>query len=170
MKRRIGFILTFVMVCTLFQGVAMAAPHKEMSKNIVEVAVENDQFTTLVAAVKAADLTEALQAKGPLTVFAPTNDAFAKLPAGTVEQLLKPENKAMLVDILTYHVYPGKLTAKDLEKLNGKTITMLNGKPAKVTVKDKMIYINDAKVLLPDVMASNGIIHAIDAVLLPPEK
>lgn len=170
MKRKISLILTIVMLCVAVQGVSYAKPCNHESKTIGDLAIANEQLSTLVAAVKAADLVEALQSKGELTVFAPTNDAFAKLPQGTVETLLKPENKNMLVDILTYHIYPGKLTAKDVVKLNGKTIQMLNGKPAKIEVKGKDVYINDAKVTTTDIMASNGVIHTIDTVITPPAK
>jgi uncharacterized surface protein with fasciclin (FAS1) repeats len=135
--------------------------------NIVAVAAGNPSFTTLVAAVKAAGLVEALSGPGPLTVFAPTNDAFAKLPAGTVDMLLKPENKARLVAILTYHVLAGKVMAADALKLDGKAAKTLNGQDIAVSVKDGSVLLNGAKVIIPDVAASNGVIHAIDTVLLP---
>jgi uncharacterized surface protein with fasciclin (FAS1) repeats len=135
--------------------------------NIVAVAAGNPNFSTLVAAVKAAGLVEALSGPGPLTVFAPTNDAFAKLPAGTVEFLLKPENKPRLVAILTYHVLAGKVMAADALKLDGKPATTLNGQFIAVSVKDGNVLLNGAKVLIADVPASNGVIHAIDTVLLP---
>ena len=142
-----------------------AAP--EAVGNIVAVAAGNSNFTTLVAAVKAAGLVEALSGPGPLTVFAPTNDAFAKLPAGTVETLLKPENKARLVAILTYHVLAGKVMAADALKLDGKAAKTLNGQDIAVSVKDGSVLLNGAKVIIADVPASNGVIHAIDTVLLP---
>jgi uncharacterized surface protein with fasciclin (FAS1) repeats len=135
--------------------------------NIVAVASANSNFSTLVAAVKAAGLVEALSAPGPLTVFAPTNEAFAKLPAGTVEFLLKPENKARLVAILTYHVTAGKVMAVDALKLDGKPINTLNGQIIAVSVKDGNVLLNGGKVIIADVPASNGVIHAIDTVLLP---
>jgi uncharacterized surface protein with fasciclin (FAS1) repeats len=135
--------------------------------NIVAVASANSNFSTLVAAVKAAGLVEALSAPGPLTVFAPTNEAFAKLPAGTVEFLLKPENKPRLVAILTYHVAAGKVMAADALKLDGKPINTLNGQFIAVSVKDGNVLLNGAKVIIADVPASNGVIHAIDTVLLP---
>jgi uncharacterized surface protein with fasciclin (FAS1) repeats len=135
--------------------------------NIVAVAAANSNFSTLVAAVKAAGLVDALSAPGPLTVFAPTNDAFAKLPAGTVEFLLKPENKARLVAILTYHVTAGKVMAADALKLDGKPINTLNGQIIAVSVKDGNVLLNGGKVIIADVPASNGVIHAIDTVLLP---
>ncbi len=135
--------------------------------NIVTVASANSNFSTLVAAVKAAGLVEALSGPGPLTVFAPTNDAFAKLPAGTVEFLLRPENKPRLVAILTYHVLAGKVMAADALKLDGKPATTLNGQFIAVSVKDGNVLLNGAKVIIADVPASNGVIHAIDTVLLP---
>jgi uncharacterized surface protein with fasciclin (FAS1) repeats len=135
--------------------------------NIVAVASANSNFSTLVAAVKAAGLVDALSAAGPLTVFAPTNDAFAKLPAGTVEFLLKPENKPRLIAILTYHVLAGKVMAADALKLDGKPAKTLNGQIIAVSVKDGNVLLNGAKVIIADVPASNGVIHAIDTVLLP---
>jgi uncharacterized surface protein with fasciclin (FAS1) repeats len=135
--------------------------------NIVAVASANSNFSTLVAAVKAAGLVEALSGPGPLTVFAPTNEAFAKLPAGTVEFLLKPENKARLVAILTYHVAAGKVMAADALKLDGKPINTLNGQFIAVSVKAGSVLLNGGKVIVADVPASNGVIHAIDTVLLP---
>jgi uncharacterized surface protein with fasciclin (FAS1) repeats len=117
--------------------------------------------------VAAAGLVEALSAPGPLTVFAPTNEAFAKLPAGTLEFLLKPENKPRLVAILTYHVAAGKVMAADALKLDGKPINTLNGQIIAVSVKDANVLLNGGKVLIADVPASNGVIHAIDTVLLP---
>jgi uncharacterized surface protein with fasciclin (FAS1) repeats len=138
-------------------------------QTIVDIAVGNSTFSTLVAAVSAADLVPALQAEGPFTVFAPTNDAFAKLPAGTVENLLKPENKQQLVDILTYHVVPGKVTAADVVGLS--SATMLNEDTVSIKVKDGKVILNNAStVVQTDIMGSNGVIHVIDTVLLPPSK
>jgi uncharacterized surface protein with fasciclin (FAS1) repeats len=145
---------------------AAAAPAATVG-NIVAVAASNPNFTTLVAAVKAAGLVEALSGPGPLTVFAPTNDAFAKLPAGTVEFLLKPENKPRLVAILMYHVLAGKVMAADALKLDGKPAKTLNGQDISVSVKDGNVLLNGGKVIIADVPASNGVIHAIDTVLLP---
>ena len=144
---------------------AMPEP-TEAPKTIVDVAVNDDRFTTLVAALQAAGLVETLQGAGPFTVFAPTNDAFAKLPAGTVEDLLKPENKDKLVQILTYHVLAGKVMAADAAKLtSAETVAMLP-----ITIKAEMnkVMINDATVVLADIVAANGVIHVIDTVLLPP--
>jgi uncharacterized surface protein with fasciclin (FAS1) repeats len=135
-------------------------------KNIVEVAASNGSFNTLVAAVKAAGLVETLSGKGPLTVLAPTDAAFAKLPAGTLENLLKPENKKQLVEILTYHVVPGVAAYSDQVVKMSEIPTVL-GSPIKVTVKDGKVMLGKATVAIVDVETSNGVIHAIDTVLLP---
>ena len=147
------------------------------SKNIVENAVNSKDHTTLVAAVKAAGLVDTLAGPGPFTVFAPTNAAFAKLPAGTVETLVKPENKATLTKILTYHVVPGTYTAKDLMKLakdgGGEAqLKTVEGEPLTVQTKGKKVYVTDAKgstatVTTANVMQSNGVIHVINGVLQP---
>ena len=147
------------------------------SKNIVQNAVNSKDHTTLVAAVKAAGLVDTLQSPGPFTVFAPTNEAFARLPAGTVDNLLKPENKKTLTNVLTYHVVPGRLSAKDLmEKIragNGKAmLKTVEGEDLTFAEKDGRLWIWDAKggsaqVTIRNVMQSNGVIHVIDTVLLP---
>src|SRR5262244_1844115 len=147
------------------------------SKNIIQNAVHSKDHTTLVAAVKAAGLVETLQGPGPFTVFAPTNAAFAKLPPGTVDSLLKPEMKAKLTGVLTYHVVPGRLSAKDLmeaAKRNGGTAEFktVEGEPIWVGSKGNMVMIRDAKgnvsnLTIQNVFQSNGVIHVIDAVLLP---
>jgi uncharacterized surface protein with fasciclin (FAS1) repeats len=136
--------------------------------NIVEVAVANGSFKTLVAAVKAAGLVDTLSGKGPFTVFAPNDAAFAKLPAGTVETLLKPENKAALVKLLTYHVVAGKIEAKDI-KAGSVLVKTVDGGSIKVTKSSKGVVIDNSKVIAADVKASNGVIHVIDNVLLPPD-
>ena len=128
--------------------------------DIVDVAVEAGTFKTLVAAVTAADLAATLKSEGPFTVFAPTDDAFASLPAGTVESLLKPENKQKLIDILTFHVVAGKIMSSDL--LSTSSAKTVNGKMAPIGLR-----VGNANVVAADVMASNGVIHVIDAVLLP---
>ena len=133
-------------------------------KDLVAVAGGADNFKTLVAALKAAGLVETLQGKGPFTVFAPTDEAFAKLPAGTVENLLKPENKEKLVAILTYHVVPGKVMAADVKTMKAKTV---NGQELSIKVEDGNVTVDNAKVVKTDVAASNGVIHVIDTVLLP---
>ena len=147
---------------------AQAADHSamKMDKTIVDVAVENGSFKTLVTALKAADLVGALSGKGPFTVFAPTDAAFAKLPAGTIDALLKDPKK--LASILTYHVVSGKVMAADVIKGNGAKPATLNGAALDITVKGGMVYVNGANVTGADVAASNGVIHVIDTVLLPP--
>jgi uncharacterized surface protein with fasciclin (FAS1) repeats len=138
---------------------------KTPMKNIVQVATEAGTFNTLVAAVKAAGLAETLQGPGPFTVFAPTDAAFAKLPAGTVEALLA--DKAKLAAILTYHVVAGKVMAGDIVRTNGATPATVNGQPLDVVVRGGKVYVNRAQVVSADVAASNGVIHVIDTVLLP---
>ncbi|MGF1611221.1 MAG: fasciclin domain-containing protein [Kiloniellales bacterium] len=137
-------------------------------KDIVDTAVSAGQFETLAAALNAAGLVETLKGPGPFTVFAPTDEAFAKLPAGTVDNLLKPENKDQLVAILTYHVVPGEVMAADVVKL--KQAKTVNGEMLGVRVKADSVMINDAKVTMPDIDASNGVIHVIDSVILPPKS
>lgn len=136
-------------------------------KDIVDTAVGAENFKTLVAAVKAAELVDTLKGPGPFTVFAPTDEAFAKLPKGTIEMLLKPENRDKLVGILKYHVVAGKVTAGDVVKLtNAKT---LNGNVT-VKVNGDTVMINNSKVIKTDIMCNNGVIHVIDTVLLPPSN
>jgi uncharacterized surface protein with fasciclin (FAS1) repeats len=140
------------------------------SKNIIQNAVNSKDHTTLVAAVKAAGLVDTLEGKGPFTVFAPTNAAFAKLPAGTVDTLVKPENKATLTKILTYHVVPGKLEASDLT--DGKTLKTVEGEELTVRRSGDTVMIIDSKggsstVTIPNVNQSNGVIHVVDTVLMP---
>lgn len=132
--------------------------------NIVETASGMNNFTTLVSAVQAAGLAETLSGDGPFTVFAPTNDAFAKLPEGTVDDLLKPENKDKLKSILTYHVVPGKVMASDVKSGEVETV---NGKMITVSMDGDTVMIDKAKVIKTDVVASNGVIHWIDGVLMP---
>lgn len=136
------------------------------SKDIVEIVSGDSRFKTLTSALKAADLVETLKGKGPFTVFAPTDEAFAKLPKETLAELLKPENKDDLSKILTYHVAPGKLTSKDVVKLNGKEIKMVNCDKSKIEVKNDEVYINGAKIIVTDIMAKNGVIHVIDVVMM----
>jgi uncharacterized surface protein with fasciclin (FAS1) repeats len=141
---------------------------KVMSMDIVQTAIGAGSFKTLVAAVQAAGLVETLQGKGPFTVFAPTDEAFAKLPKGTVEELLKPENKAKLTAILTYHVVAGKVMAADVVKV--KSAKTLEGQDLTVTVSEGKVMIDGANVTKTDIVASNGVIHVIDTVLIPKEK
>merc|ERR1711990_1387918 len=138
------------------------------SQNIVQLASATADLSTLVAAVKAGGLVDTLSGTGPFTVFAPTNEAFAKLPKGTLDFLLKPENKAKLVDILTYHVASGSVHAADLK--NGEKIKTVEGKQveARIFGNGKYVYINNARVTTADVDASNGVVHIIDSVLIPP--
>lgn len=160
-------IRTFGMAALLAVGLKFTAVRAESTgdaKDIVAVASGNGSFKTLVAAVKAAGLVETLQGKGPFTVFAPTDEAFAKLPAGTVESLLKPENKEKLVAILTYHVVPGKVMAADVKSGMVKTV---NGKELDVKAWSGKVSVDGAKVTATDVAASNGVIHVIDTVVLP---
>src|SRR5262245_31937867 len=164
---------TFAKEATVMVGGAPMFP----SKNIIQNAVNSKDHTTLVAAVKAADLVDTLSGKGPFTVFAPTNDAFAKLPAGTVDTLLKPENKGQLTQVLTYHVVPGRITAKDLIDMIGKsggraTLKTVEGEDLTFQMKDGAIWVWDArgdsaKITIKNVLQSNGVIHVIDTVLLP---
>ncbi|WP_422928996.1 fasciclin domain-containing protein [Singulisphaera sp. PoT] len=157
------YLIASMVVATAFaaSGPARAADHKD----IVDTAVAAGKFKTLVAAVKAADLVETLKGDGPFTVFAPTDEAFAKLPEGTLESLLKPENKKKLVAILTYHVVPGKVTAADVVKLTeAKTV---QGSKVKIHVAGGKVKVDDAKVTKTDILTSNGVIHVIDTVLIP---
>lgn len=137
-------------------------------KNVVQVAVGSKDHTTLVAAVKAGELVDALSNAGPFTVFAPTNDAFAKLPAGTVDNLLKPESKETLVDILQYHVSVGVYKAESLQ--NGQSLGQVNGDNITITKKGNDIIVNGTAKIIASIPASNGIIHVVDGVLLPPKK
>jgi len=139
-------------------------------KDIVDTAVGAGSFKTLVAAVKAADLVDTLKGEGPFTVLAPTDEAFAKLPEGTVESLLKPENKDKLIAILKYHVIAGKVLAADVVKLDGQDVKTVEGSTAKVAVKDGGVTINNAKVIKTDIDCTNGVIHVIDTVIPPPAK
>ena len=148
---------------------ASADHHKGAKKDIVDTAVAAGSFKTLAAALGAADLVETMKGKGPFTVFAPTDEAFAKLPKGTVETLLKPENKDKLVAILTYHVVAGKVKAKTAVTLS--KATALNKKDIALAVKGESLTLNGtAKVVKADIMCSNGVIHVIDNVILPPSK
>lgn len=156
---------------------AVKASYTTADKNVVEVAMGSDQHTTLVAAIKAAELVSALQSEGPFTVFAPTNAAFDKLPDGTLSTLLQPENKEMLTNILTYHVVPASLDSKAVVKAieagNGKAeVKTLSGDTLTATLKDGSVYLMDengnmSKVTAVDIEASNGVIHVINTVVLP---
>ena len=149
----------------LILGIVAAQAGKTPEKDIVDTAVAAGSFNTLATALKAAGLIETLKGKGPFTVFAPTDAAFAKLPAGTVEDLLKPENKAKLVSILTYHVLPGDVSRGKLDKMtSAKTV---QGQSVMISKKDGKMMVNNADIAKNDVKASNGVIYVIDSVILP---
>ena len=156
-------LLLFVALAAFSLPVAAGNYGKQ---NIVAVASGNPDFSTLVAAIKAADLVDALSAAGPYTVFAPTNAAFAALPAGTLDSLLKPENKAKLQAILKYHVVSGDVKAADVVKLS--SANTLEGSAVAIAVAGGKVKVNQANVTATDIVASNGTIHVVDAVLLPP--
>jgi uncharacterized surface protein with fasciclin (FAS1) repeats len=164
MKKIRTFSLTALALFALALPQAQAGDKTATPGDIVVVASGAGSFNTLVAAVKAAGLVGTLQGAGPFTVFAPTDEAFAKLPKGTVAELLKPENKEKLVAILTYHVIAGKVMAADVKTMNAKTV---NGKELNIKVAAGKVMVNNATVTQTDVMASNGAIHVIDTVLLP---
>jgi uncharacterized surface protein with fasciclin (FAS1) repeats len=145
---------------------AGSLPAHAADKDIIDTAIAAGQFKTLATALTAAGLVDTLRGPGPFTVFAPTDAAFSKLPAGTVDSLLKPENKQKLTAILTYHVVPGKVMAADLVKLT--EATTVNGAKVKIEAKGGNVMVNDAKVTATDIGASNGVIHVIDTVILPP--
>ena len=147
-------------LCTGFVTAATAAA----PKTVVEIAIGSPEHATRVAAVKAAGLVETLSGTGPFTIFAPTNAAFAKLPAGTVDSLLKPENKAKLVAILTYHVVPAKVMAADVKSGEAPTV---NGKKLTLKADSMGVMVNNAKVIATDLVGSNGVIHVVDTVILP---
>lgn len=147
------------------EGVMVGGALMVPTKNIVENAIESKDHTTLVAAVKAAGLAETLSGKGPFTVFAPTNEAFDKLPAGTVAKLLKPEMKKDLAGVLTYHVVAGNYKAADLK--DGLELTTVQGQKIKFSKKDGQWYVNDSKITITDAVSNNGVTHVIDAVLMP---
>lgn len=165
MKAKLNFIFAFIIGFGLFNAV-QAQNNDKTSKDIITVAVEAGNFKTLATALTEAGLIETLKGKGPFTVFAPTDEAFAKLPAGTVEGLLK--DKEALKKILLYHVVSGNVTSSDVVKLSSaKTV---EGSDIKIKTKDGKVMINDAKVISADIKASNGVIHVIDTVILPPTK
>jgi uncharacterized surface protein with fasciclin (FAS1) repeats len=157
--------MNFRLPVLLAGALALALTSAASAADIVETAVAAEQFHTLVAAVKAAGLVDTLKGPGPFTVFAPTDEAFAKLPAGTLESLLQPENQAMLRSILTYHVVPGMVMSQDVVKLSSaKTV---EGRSVTIQSRNSGVMVNNAGVTKADIMASNGVIHVIDTVLLP---
>jgi uncharacterized surface protein with fasciclin (FAS1) repeats len=170
MRQAIVKIIVTAVSTTLvaLSGAAIAGHHedeKAKTGDIVDVAVSAGQFNTLAAALEAADLIDTLKSDGPFTVFAPTDAAFAKLPAGTVESLLKPENKDQLIAVLTYHVVPGNVMAADVVKLN--SATTVNGSNVAISVDEGTVRVDNATVVKTDINASNGVIHVIDTVILP---
>ncbi len=164
MFKKLTAILSLVVASLAFTTVSYADSHG-MKKDIVEVAAENGSFNTLVAALEAAELVETLKGEGPFTVFAPTDEAFANLPDGTLDMLLMPENKDQLVSVLTYHVVSGKVNAADVVKLE--SADTVQGEQLMIKTVDGDVMVNNAKVVMTDVEASNGVIHVIDTVLLP---
>ena len=153
-----------IITLLLLVSISFAQDAKKANNDIVDIAVGNSDFSTLVTALKAADLVDALKGEGPFTVFAPTNEAFAKLPKGALDNLLK--DKEALKQVLLYHVVNGKVTSADVVKVD--KANTLSGKDVKVTVSDSGVMINSSKVTAVDIMATNGVIHVIDTVLLPP--
>lgn len=165
MKVRFGSTLVVLALLSVSSVRAADTSAAAAKKDIVDTAVAAGSFKTLAAALGAGGLVETLKSKGPFTVFAPTDEAFAKLPKGMVEDLLKPENKAKLVKILTYHVVAAKVLAADVVKLSSaKTV---EGSEVKITVADGKVKVNDANVVKTDIATSNGVIHVIDSVILP---
>ena len=169
MKIRVTGVASKAAVVLTVIGLAIGSTFaRATNQDIVDTAISAGQFKTLAAALQAADLVGTLKGAGPFTVFAPTDAAFAKLPAGTVESLLKPENKEKLTAILTYHVVPGAVKAEQVTKLDeAKTV---NGAMVKVSTEDGKVMINNATVVKADIGASNGVIHVIDKVILPPQS
>ena len=158
--------MSLIVLTAMFSFAAVAGgSYKKASKDIVDTAVAAGDFNTLVAAVKAAGLVDTLKSEGPFTVFAPTDAAFAKLPEGTLDMLLKPENKDKLAGILTYHVVSGKVKAKDVVTLS--SATTVQGDDVSIMVKDGSVMIDEAKVVKADIVTSNGVIHVIDKVIMP---
>jgi uncharacterized surface protein with fasciclin (FAS1) repeats len=168
MKKYLKGIFAIFAFTFLVSAISISAQEMKDNKpkDIVDTAVAAGQFNTLATALKAAGLVDTLKGKGKFTVFAPTDEAFAKLPAGTVEDLLKPENKEKLKAILLYHVVSGKVEAKKVVKLNGKEVKTLQGAALKVDTSNG-VKVNSANVVKTDIKASNGVIHVIDAVLIP---
>jgi uncharacterized surface protein with fasciclin (FAS1) repeats len=158
-------VLNYLASAAIIAGLSLSAGHARAA-DIVDTAVAAGSFTTLVTAVKAAGLVETLKGPGPFTVFAPTDAAFAALPSGTLATLLKPENKAKLVAILTYHVLPGRILSKDIagKKLDPKTV---EGERLAINATGRTVKVNTATVIKADIVADNGVIHVIDKVLLP---
>ena len=164
-KLNISIFTAFAAALLLLVTDAFAGNYGEKQADIVDTAVSAGTFNTLTAALEAGDLVGTLKSDGPYTVFAPTDEAFAKLPDGTVEMLLLPENKDKLVEILTYHVVAGKVTAAEVVTLQ--TAKTANGSDVTIRVVDETVFINDSRVVATDIGASNGVIHVVDTVILP---
>ncbi len=167
MLRSIRSAAVGVLATVALSAPALAGGYNKASKDIVDTAVSAGSFNTLVTAVQAAGLVDTLKSDGPFTVFAPTDEAFAKLPAGTVEDLLKPENKDRLVAVLTYHVVPGKIMSADIAGKQAKVKTV-EGQSVSVDARTS-VRVDNATVVKADIVASNGVIHVIDTVILPME-
>jgi uncharacterized surface protein with fasciclin (FAS1) repeats len=167
MKRnlKIPCALAAVAALLLLATDVFAGNYKAKQSDIVDTAIKAGNFNTLAAAIEAGGLVETLKSDGPFTVFAPTDEAFAKLPEGTVENLLLPENKDRLVEILTYHVVPGQVKAAEV--VNLKSAPTANGAELSIRVEDQTVFVNDARVVATDISASNGVIHVVDTVILP---
>ncbi len=162
MKKKMTFTSLALVACLA----AVSPARAQQTKDIVDTAVAAGSFKTLAKALTAADLVGTLKGAGPFTVFAPTDEAFAKLPAGTLDNLLKPENKAMLVRVLTYHVVPGRVMAADVVKIN--SAKAVSGDSLHIKATGGNVMVDKARVTKTDIIASNGVIHVIDSVLLPP--
>lgn len=162
---RMATVALLMLLGASLATVALAGHHAKKTNDVVDVAVEAGDFTTLAAALDAAGLIDTLKGDGPFTVFAPTDEAFAKLPAGTLETLLKPENKDQLISILTYHVVPGTVKAEQVVTLT--KATTVNGQSVDINVNGGTVKVDNATVIATDVAASNGVIHIIDEVILP---
>ncbi len=161
-------IRSIVLSAAAVIAIASTTVAQAPKQDIVDTAVASGKFPTLVKLVQTAGLVETLKSKGPFTVFAPTEEAFAKLPKATVDALLK--DKKALAEVLTYHVVPGRVLAADVVKMNGKSAKTVQGQKVKVKVKDGTVMINKSKVVQTDIMTSNGVIHVIDTVLIPAKK
>jgi uncharacterized surface protein with fasciclin (FAS1) repeats len=168
MRKMISFAVAAVLTAALGTGMRAALLAEGAQKDIVDTAVAAGSFKTLAKALETAGLLATLKGDGPFTVFAPTDEAFAKLPAGTLDSLLKPENKAKLQAVLTYHVVAGKVMAAEVaKKTSARTI---EGTDVAIAVRNGSVHVNDATVVTPDIGASNGVIHVIDTVMLPPAR
>ena len=164
-KRNISIFTALAAALVLMATETFAGSYGKQQSDIVDTAVSAGTFNTLAAALEAGDLVDTLKADGPYTVFAPTDEAFAKLPAGTVEMLLLPENKDKLVAVLTYHVVPGKVYAAEVVTMT--SAPTANGSDIAISIVDETVFINDSRVVATDIEASNGIIHVVDSVILP---